>query len=156
MGGHLVFQSKTKIGENNFSNIFWASFQKLCDRSMWGCLKSSTLVPETEFWTLKWISLCPYTISPTLFPNFPTSKGQRSLLFILLEISLWFASKPVLWSSFWTKHQNGGKIIIPLSFPALFLASFPKPLCMEMWTFPLKFIYLDFLRAHIFKWIIMF
>ena len=59
------------------------------------------------------ISTLPF---PPPFPHFPLPKGQRSLLTLLLEISLWFfACRPELRYSFLIKTQSGEKLIFPLS-----------------------------------------
>ena len=83
-----------------------------------GCLKSLILGRETQFWILQCISRSSYTISPP-FPHFPSPKGQRSLLTLLLEISLCFFLHADLNCDlvFESKTKMGGKYFFPWFFP---------------------------------------
>ena len=101
----------------HFSSIFFKNFV------LGSCGVSQVINIRSKNSILDSIMHFPLSLyySPPPFPHFPPLKGQRSLLTLLLEISLWFfACRPELWSSFWIKHQSGEKIIFPLFFPAFF------------------------------------
>ena len=87
---------------------------------VYGLLASVNKIPffqNSKFFSLK----MNWVFDTNLKGNVHISIQRGGLLTSFLDISLWFfACRPELWSSFWIKHQSGGKIIFPLIFPEFF------------------------------------